>query len=183
MWGIHLLRISTSYTTASKNSNLSTTIWNQSHTITIRTLSIVEQNKFELIVRQLNSFLIQITKIVVFFQPPLCNHGNILAHLVYVIYSIKSRFCHWGIRKGHNLWVWLCNQSQPGVHCVLCLLGEEVILADYHGTPCCCYTEAELWGSHGSPLSGTRLLLLLSPLSLQLLHKYLMVFKRWGMRQ
>lgn len=118
-----------------------------------------------------------------FFQPPLRNHGNILAHLVYVIYSIKSRFCHWGIRKGHNLWVWLCNQSQPGVHCVLCLLGEEVILADYHGTPCCCYTEAELWGSHGSPLSGTRLLLLLSPLSLQLLHKYLMVFKRWGMRQ
>lgn len=65
------------------------------------------------------------------------------------------------------------------VHCVLGLLGEEAILAEHHGTPCCC-SEAELKRSHGTPANWNRIASPLPPLrflSLQLLHKCLILFK------
>lgn len=59
--------------------------------------------------------------------------------LLYAICSIKPASVT-VIRKSCNSGV---NQWHSGVHCVFGLLGEEAILAEHHGTPCCC-TEAEL---------------------------------------
>lgn len=92
------------------------------------------------------------------WQPSLCNHLNVLNQLLHLIWARQPDSFSRVVRKKQNLWARLCNQWQPGVFCVSCLLGEWALLTDYHETPCC-YTEAWLWGSHGFPSKWNRIVL------------------------